>query len=91
MNFFNKKKKIKMSTQTYPYYTAAKVDVGQLVKVFKDKKFKSYNDCYDALQRWASTYHKFFSNGQYAIVEYTSHYECRIVTIFTNTIETKLV
>lgn len=38
----------------------------------------------------ASTYHNIFSNGQYAIVKYTSSYECNIITIFTNTIETKI-
>lgn len=81
-----------MSTLTYPYYVAVKISAGQLVKVYKDKKFKSYDDCYNSFfHGWASTYHKFFSNGQYAIVEYTSSYECRIVTIFTNTIETNLV
>ena len=76
----------------YPYYVAVKVNAGQLVKVYKDKKFKSYNDCYNSFfNGWASTYNKFFSNGQYAIVEYTSSYECKIVTIFTNAIETNLV
>ena len=76
----------------YPYYVAVKVDAGKLVKVYKDKKFKSYDDCYNSFfHGWASTYHKFFSNGQYAIVEYTSSYESRIVTIFTNTIDTNLV
>ena len=80
-----------MSTQTYPYYIAAKVDAGQLVKVYKDKKFKSYNDCYDALQRWATNYPKSYGKGQFVIVEYTSYYECRIITIFTNTFETNLL
>lgn len=81
-----------MSTLTYPYYVAVKVSAGQLVKVYNNKKFKSYEECYNSFHEgWASTYHKFFSNGQYAIVEYTSSYECRIVTIFTNTIETNLV
>lgn len=76
----------------YPYYVAVKVDAGKLVKVYKDKKFQSYNDCYNSFfNGWASTYHKSFSNGQYAIVEYTSSYECRIVTIFTNTVVIHLV
>lgn len=75
----------------YPYYVAVKVEPGKLLKVYRDKKFKSYDDCYSSFQGWASTYHKSFSNGQYAIVEYTSYYECRIVTIFTNTIEINLV
>ena len=76
----------------YPYYVAVKINAGQLVKVYKDKKFKTYEDCYNAFyEGWASTYHKSFSKGQYAIVEYTSSYECKIITIFTNTIETNLV
>ena len=33
----------------YPYYVAVKVSAGQLLKVYKDKKFKSYNDCYDLI------------------------------------------
>lgn len=75
----------------YPYYVAVKINAGQLVKVYKDKKFKSYKDCYNSFHGgWASTYHNIFSNGQYAIVKYTSSYECKIITIFTNTIETKI-
>lgn len=75
----------------YPYYIAAKVDAGQLVKVYKDKKFKSYNDCYDALQRWATNFPKTYSKEQFVIIEYISNYECRIITIITNTIEMKLL
>lgn len=75
----------------YPYYVAVKVSAGQLLKVYKDKKFKTYSECYESLQRWAFHYPKSYSECQYAIVEYTSNYECRIVTIFTNTLETNLV
>lgn len=75
----------------YPYYVAVKVSSGQLLKVYKDKKFKSYNDCYDSLQKWAFHYPKSYREGQYAIVEYTSSYECRIVTIITNTVVIHLV
>lgn len=75
----------------YPYYVAVKVSGGQLLKVYKDKKFKSYNDCYTALQKWATHYPKSYSEGQYAIVEYTSSYECRIVTIITNTVVIHIV
>lgn len=77
--------------QTYPYYVAVKVSGGQLLKVYKDKKFKTYNECYDSLEKWAFNYPKSYREGQYAIVEYTSSYECKIVTIITNTLETKLV
>ena len=75
----------------YPYYVAVKVSAGQLLKVYKDKKFKTYDECYDSLQKWAGHYPKSYREGQYAIVEYTSYYECRIVTIFTNLIETNLL
>lgn len=75
----------------YPYYVAVKVSSGQLLKVYKDKKLKSYNDCYDSLQKWAFHYPKSYCEGQYAIVEYTSSYECRIVTIITNTVVIHLV
>ncbi len=75
----------------YPYYVAVKISAGQLVKVYRDKKYKSYNDCYNSFLELATTCHNSFSNGQFAIVEYTSNYECRIITIFTNTIETNLV
>ena len=75
----------------YPYYVAVKVSGGQLLKVYKDKKFKTYVECYDSLQKWAFNYPKSYREGQCAIVEYTSNYECRIVTIITNTFETKLV
>ena len=76
---------------TYPYYIAVKVEAGKLVKMYRDKKFKSYSECYDILNNWFTVHQDSFCNGQYAIVEYTSYYECRIITIFTNTIETKLV
>lgn len=76
---------------TYPYYVAVKVDAGQLVKVYKDKKFKSYNDCYDALQRQETHYPKSYSVGQYAIIEYTSQYDGKIITIVTETVENRLL
>jgi hypothetical protein len=75
---------------TYPYYVAVKVDAGQLVKVYKDRKYKTYEECYNKLQKWATVYPKSFCNNQYAILEYTSRYECRIITIFTNTVEIKI-
>ena len=75
---------------SYPYYVAVKVDAGQLVKVYKDRKYKTYTECYDKLQKWATVYPNSYSNNQFAILEYTSRYECRIVTIFTNTVEIKV-
>ena len=76
---------------TYPYYVAVKVDAGQLVKVYRDKKFKSYSECYEILNNWFTTHYNSFSNGQFAIIEYTSQYDGKIVTIITEAVETRLL
>ena len=39
----------------YPYYVAVKINSGQLVKVYKDKKFKTYEDCYNAIRSCRNT------------------------------------
>ena len=75
----------------YPYYVAVKIDAGKLVKIYKDKKYKTYAEWYDKLMHWLKVYFNCYMNGQYAILEYTSQYDCRIVTIFTDTIETNLI
>lgn len=75
----------------YPYYVAVKIDAGKLVKIYKDKKYKTYTECYDKLMHWLKVYFNCYMNGQYAILEYTSQYDCRIVTIITDTIETNLI
>ena len=31
---------------SYPYYVAVKIDEGKLLKLYRDKKYKSYNECY---------------------------------------------
>lgn len=71
----------------YPYYVSAKVYSGQLLKIFKTKKYKTYTDCYFDLIRWKNI----CKEGQFVILEYTSNYECKIVTIITDNIETNLV
>lgn len=76
---------------TYPYYVAVKVDAGQLVKVYRDKKFKSYSECYDILNKWFAVRPNPRGNGQYAIIEYISQYEGKIVTIITEAVETRLL
>lgn len=76
---------------TYPYYVAVKVDAGQLVKVYRDKKFKSYSECYEALNNWSTFHQNTFCNGQFAIVEYTDYMNGKIVTIFTEAVETRLL
>ena len=80
-----------MSKQTYPYYVPVKISSGQLLKIYKDKKFKSYTESYDVLQYWFKKYQKNFYEHQYAILEYIDQYDCKIVTIFTKGIETRLL
>jgi hypothetical protein len=75
----------------YPYYVAVKVDAGQLVKLYKHKKFESYNECYDILYNWFTLHSKSYSNGQYAIIEYTSQYDGKIITIITEAVENRLL
>ena len=75
----------------YPYYVAVKVDAGQLVKLYKNKKFKLYNECYEILYDWFIAHPNSHCNGQYAIVEYTDHMNGKIVTIVTDTVETRLL
>lgn len=76
---------------TYPYYVAVKVDAGQLVKVYRDKKFKSYIECFETLDNWFTVHQNSFCNGQFAIIEYTSQYDGKIVTIITEAEETHLL
>lgn len=76
---------------TYPYYVAVKVEAGQLVKVYRDKKFKSYSECYDILNYWFSVHYDSFGSGQFAIVEYTDYMNGKIVTIITRAVETNLL
>ena len=73
---------------TYPYYVAVKVSGGQLLKVYRDKKFKSYSECYDILSNWFTVHQKSYCNGQYAIVEYTDYMNGKIVTIITEAVQT---
>lgn len=76
---------------TYPYYVAAKVDSGQLVKVFRDKKFKSYSECFETLDYWFTIHQDSFCSGQFAIVEYTDYMNGKIVTIITEAVQTCLL
>ena len=75
----------------YPYYVAVKVDEGKLIKLYRDKKFKSYNECYEILNKFFTQYPNSYKNNQYAILEYTNHMECKIITIITETVETRLL
>jgi hypothetical protein len=77
--------------QIYPYYVAVKIAEGKLLKLYKDKKFKSYSECYEILNNWSTVHQNSYFNGQYAIVEYTSQYDGKIVTIITEAVETRLL
>lgn len=75
----------------YPYYVAVKVSGGQLLKVYRDKKFKSYSECHDILNNWFTVHQNAFCKGQYAIVEYTDYMDGKIVTIITQADEIRLL
>lgn len=75
----------------YPYYVAVKVDEGKLLKLYRDKKFKSYNECYEILFNWLTNHYNSYCNDQFAIVEYTDYMKGKIVTIITDTVETHLL
>jgi len=76
---------------SYPYYVAVKVDEGKLLKMYRGKKFKSYNECYEILNNWFTVHYDSFCNGQFAIVEYTDYMNGKIVTIITEAVETRLL
>jgi capsid portal protein len=71
----------------YPYFTSAKVNSGQLVKINKNKKFKTYKDCYDDLFIWFNKHPKSYDEGQFVIIEYVNLYYSVIKTIITNKVE----
>lgn len=74
----------------YPYFTSAKVDAGQLVKINKNKKFKTYQECFDNLKLWFERHPKSYTDGQFVIIEYSSMYKSIIKTVITNTMEINL-
>lgn len=80
-----------MSKQIYPYYVPVKVNSGQLLKIYRDKKFKTYKESYNVLQNLSQKYQKSFYENQYGILKYTDQYECKLITIITKGIETILI
>ena len=81
----------------YPYYISAFMDAGILRKIFNDKKFKTYNECVNATKDRYEKFSKiwegknFFYKNQIAILEYTQEYKGRIVTLFTDGNEVKIL
>ena len=70
--------------QTYPYYVPAEITSGQMQKLFRDKKYKTHSEAMKAFMAWAKNHQNTFNNNQFVILEYTSQYECKILSIYTN-------
>lgn len=70
--------------QTYPYYIPAQITSGQMQKLFRDKKYNTHSDAMRALMAWSKNHPKIFNSNQFVILEYTSQYECKILSIYTN-------
>ena len=69
--------------QSYPYYNVNKVKGGMMVKLFKNRQFKTLEDAVAAFNKWEDTHTRDF-NSQYVILHYTSYYTSRICVIFEN-------
>ena len=74
--------------QNYPYYTVARIDAGQMVKIFNDKKFKSYMSAVDAMHNKYESFSKIMGNNmfkrsQIVILEYTNIYQGKICSIYS--------
>ena len=81
----------------YPYYIATFMDAGVLRKIFNDKKFKTHDEAVEATkkryERFAKNWGKqnVFYTSQIVILEYIAEYQGRIVTLFTNGEELKII
>jgi hypothetical protein len=79
-----------MSTINYPYFTAVYIDSGQMVKMFRDKKFKTFLECAEAIRKRSINHPNIWNDRQIAILEYTNTYQSRIRSIWTNGVCTKI-
>ena len=70
--------------QKYPYYIPAEITSGQMQKLFHDRKYNTHSDAIRALMALAKHHPIMFSKSQYVTLEYTSQYECKILSIYTN-------
>lgn len=70
--------------QSYPYFTFTHVHGGQMIKMLQGKKFKTLMECVEASSRWSVKHEDLWKSNQFAIVEYTSQYESRIIGVYTN-------
>lgn len=73
--------------QSYPYYSINRVEGGMMVKLFKNRHFKTLEDAVAAFNKWENTHTRDF-NSQYVILHYTSYYTSRICVIFEGTTTT---
>ena len=74
--------------QNYPYYVAARIDAGQMVKMCNGKKFKSYMEAVDGMHNRCEAFKKILKNNimetsQIVILEYSSQYQSKICTIYS--------
>ena len=74
--------------QNYPYYVAARIDAGQMVKICNGKKFKSYMEAVDAMHKRYESFKKIYNKNlmedcQTIILEYSSQYQSKICTIYS--------
>ena len=72
----------------YPYYVVARIDAGQMVKIFGDRKFKSYVSAVDAMhkkyERLSKAFgHSMFELSQIVIIEYTKQYQGKICSMYS--------
>ena len=65
--------------QSYPYYSINRVEGGMLVKLFKNRHYKTLEDVSKAFGVWKTNHPN--SEGQYVILHYTSYYTSRICMI----------
>ena len=69
---------------TYPYYVPAEIGAGQMQKMFRDKKYKTHSEALGALMAWAKNHQNHFNQRQFVVLEYTSQYQCKILSVYTN-------
>lgn len=70
--------------QSYPYFTFVHIHSGQMIKMLHGKKFKAFTECVEALSRWSIKNESMWKSNQFAVVEYTSQYESRIIGVYNN-------
>jgi hypothetical protein len=65
--------------QKYPYFTINRVDGGILTKLFKNRKYDTFEDATVSFSKWKDNHP--IIDGQYVILCYDSNYSSRICMI----------